>query len=849
MFKNLLDSFKQLFGGTAVPVRLRINGFHTGSGGFGVPKEMYTALDAADIPFMAKTADGSLFDAIQIARARVDAGKANIHSIVYRRSVRLPDGIVDPNVPSYDKSPYEAAAQHWAYHKALFPVEVRDNRDLVWVETINEPDKDSPGVTEWLASFAIETARMAMADGYRWAAFGWAGGNPEPEHWRGPKMVEFLRLCAANPDKVAVALHEYSWTVDDIWNGRTLTAPGVYKYDLIGRFTRLISACDEFGISPYPTIMITEWGWAERNVPAPEKAILDVLEVGKLYGRYSNVKGAAVWYLGAGFGEVHKQTQALVVPLWNALLTKTYEVAPVEPLPPDPDPEPGFGLPRVQYSRVMFVAPQDSSLEDWLAICKAAYAGRRSVGFSHDDGGIGALDNKTAVLYGIALEKHAEFLDWYAEHYLGTAVQFENTPAAPAAFSLTHWPTQYKIINQHFGANPGYYTQFGLPGHEGIDIRAYDSTKVFAAAPGKVYVVETNPSAGNYGIHVRIEHVGGYKTVYAHLKSASVTVGQVVAGGQLIGLADSTGNSSGSHLHLTMKHPAGQAGWPYEIVDPTPWLRPLAPELFPEAQPPQDTYTGPQVSFVAGVDGPASDWRWPEAKKVFDTTKLAPKFHAGGTNHQWFSQYKHPVFNLARILVAPDFNGDIYKETVGNVAQWFSMGVRDFEVLNEPNLEGMGVRWSNGAEFGAAFKDLCARYKAQFPGIRLWFPGMSPGFGAQYAFIDAAVSVGAFDYIFGVCEHVYTGIVDNETTAVDQMADEVMEFRKRYALKRPLCITEFSVNRPAPAAYKAAVYHKFYDRLAAVPGVQAAYSFTASWYPSGDSNQEGWLEYGIYNAF
>jgi murein DD-endopeptidase MepM/ murein hydrolase activator NlpD len=44
-----------------------------------------------------------------------------------------------------------------------------------------------------------------------------------------------------------------------------------------------------------------------------------------------------------------------------------------------------------------------------------------------------------------------------------------------------------------------------------------------------------------------------YHTIYAHLSRIDVQVDQNVAAGDLIGLADNTGNSFGSHLHLTLK--------------------------------------------------------------------------------------------------------------------------------------------------------------------------------------------------------------------------------------------------------------------------------------------------------
>ncbi len=143
-------------------------------------------------------------------------------------------------------------------------------------------------------------------------------------------------------------------------------------------------------------------------------------------------------------------------------------------------------------------------------------------------------------------------------------------------FKFEAWPTEFREVNQYFGVNPQNYAQFGLPGHEGIDFKALDGSKVFAVAPGTVSSVRTDPNGHNYGIHVRIDHVDKYQTTYAHLRQPFVAPGQQVAAGAVLGLADNTGNSFGSHLHLTLKKlDATYTNWPFNITDPTPFMLPL----------------------------------------------------------------------------------------------------------------------------------------------------------------------------------------------------------------------------------------------------------------------------------
>ncbi len=88
--------------------------------------------------------------------------------------------------------------------------------------------------------------------------------------------------------------------------------------------------------------------------------------------------------------------------------------------------------------------------------------------------------------------------------------------------------------------------------HPGIDIAASADDLIFAAASGKV--IRVNHSNVWYGNMVMIEHLNGYQTLYAHLNTILVEVGSYVFQGQPIGLAGSTGNSTGVHLHFEIRY-------------------------------------------------------------------------------------------------------------------------------------------------------------------------------------------------------------------------------------------------------------------------------------------------------
>lgn len=89
--------------------------------------------------------------------------------------------------------------------------------------------------------------------------------------------------------------------------------------------------------------------------------------------------------------------------------------------------------------------------------------------------------------------------------------------------------------------------------HKGIDLGAKIDTPIVASSDGVVRVsTDLLENRKNYGTLIIIDHADGFHSVYAHLNSRKVAVGEHVEAGQLIGFVGETGRTTGPHLHLEL---------------------------------------------------------------------------------------------------------------------------------------------------------------------------------------------------------------------------------------------------------------------------------------------------------
>jgi hypothetical protein len=121
--------------------------------------------------------------------------------------------------------------------------------------------------------------------------------------------------------------------------------------------------------------------------------------------------------------------------------------------------------------------------------------------------------------------------------------------------------------------------------HHGVEFYNASGTPILAAADGMVYYAgddtarKFSPWSGFYGNIVVLEHplsgapFDSLYTLYAHLSTINVSIGQIVYAGEKIGEVGLTGTASGSHLHFEVR------------IDPNDYGSTLNPELWLEPHP------------------------------------------------------------------------------------------------------------------------------------------------------------------------------------------------------------------------------------------------------------------------
>ncbi len=166
-----------------------------------------------------------------------------------------------------------------------------------------------------------------------------------------------------------------------------------------------------------------------------------------------------------------------------------------------------------------------------------------------------------------------------------TGASYSKAVRSRASQPTFTWPTLFRVITQEPGAR-----------HRGAwDIRTKGATPLFAIENAVVEKTIANDPRGYGNLIILRDPRTGNRFYYAHLSAFGVKPGQTVRAGQPIGVAGSTGHSTGPHLHFEIRDPQGRYIDPNlffagsRFVDPssrtgfslqtrTPSLSPAAPQ-------------------------------------------------------------------------------------------------------------------------------------------------------------------------------------------------------------------------------------------------------------------------------
>ena len=170
---------------------------------------------------------------------------------------------------------------------------------------------------------------------------------------------------------------------------------------------------------------------------------------------------------------------------------------------------------------------------------------------------IAFFQNPLGYVYSVIRSSFGTFLSFVLGYGLGTVkydlpywpswgtgdIVVEPPPILPPGTAVLGWPLSALRISGYTFGNPA--------GHMGVDFGPTSPFTVYAAHDGRVDVAHW--LSGGYANCVVLSG-SSWWTRYAHLKSFYVGEGQIVTKGQPIAIGDTTGNSTGNHLHFEVKY-------------------------------------------------------------------------------------------------------------------------------------------------------------------------------------------------------------------------------------------------------------------------------------------------------
>lgn len=135
--------------------------------------------------------------------------------------------------------------------------------------------------------------------------------------------------------------------------------------------------------------------------------------------------------------------------------------------------------------------------------------------------------------------------------YVENTVYVNGGETLPDGGGIASGNWQYPYKNGYTKTSDFGWRTSSNSNHTGVDLVGSDSKHIYPVNSGTVVYVKSLNSG--YGQHILINHGGGIWSLYAHLSKTYVKTGQTVNKNTILGVEGSTGNSTGSHLHLEIR--------------------------------------------------------------------------------------------------------------------------------------------------------------------------------------------------------------------------------------------------------------------------------------------------------
>lgn len=678
---------------------------------------------------------------------------------------------------------------------------------------INEPGVHDANAYERYNAFSIGAMERAQELGYKLCLYEWSTGNPNLDLLN--YLVPSLEMAKANGH--LLGLHEYSL------EGPMIADP---PNELILRYRTLRGLLPE---SARCVFAITESGpGAGYGTGYRMQSYMNVVEpydVEVMKDPY--VLGVALF----DYGNTESNMQEVM-----PLMTEYAVTHPTPEVPPEEE--------MLDIIVIENLVPPDTTKTEMDYVVNQTFPSRQDIQWSADTA-------KYLVQHALTGSK---VIVWNPERWTqGDILAYLGVPTEIKYFPESDFRLANPVPSIPFRVTSLFDTprNYANGKHEGLDLDGYDdvtgkTVPVVAGADGVVVTVVDRVAPNSYGRYVVIDHKNDYRTWYCHLSSTSVSVGQSVSKGQKIGVTGATGTSA-IHLHLNLQH-IGRGASGYfipDVVDPLPYID--QGTVVPPVT--TDTYIGLGYGNQDEIPQSHADLYGRsfsgENKPAFLFLTL-PDYNAMTRTIQKIKQKTPNAFFMARMFFSvgntPFTPQDFVNYTHNGTSSAYNNGIRDFQVGNEWNIEGMNLNWSNGVQFGNWLKEVLAILKPRYPDARFWYPALSPNAGSQ-TFLPESISTGVGDLLYGYCFHDYWW---TESGGQYNMVDETggLQHKKLQRVlptkeqSKPISITEFSCNTPnVPNTEKGKQYRR-YKSLLGQNGVHSAFSFVLNW--ATDNNKENW---------